>query len=97
VGKTLLRRITEYNAAVAAETRRIRAAEEAARARRDAQTRVFDAMHDELDARAWIRDHGGSISAALKLTHPDHGGSSEDFQKTMRARDVLRGKRTQRR
>ncbi len=93
LGKELLRRINEYNRAVEAERHRIDAAAAAARARLDAQWAVTDAMHDDLDARTWIHDHGGSITEALKLTHPDHGGTSADFQKTMWARDVLRGKK----
>lgn len=52
----------------------------------------LEAWREERDAEDWIRSHGGSVSAALKLTHPDHGGNAADFQKTMRARDVLRGR-----
>jgi len=48
------------------------------------------------EARQWIAEHGGSVTAALKQTHPDHGGSSEDFQRTMKARDVIRRLRQRR-
>jgi hypothetical protein len=42
-------------------------------------------------ALQWIDDHGGTLSAALKRTHPDQGGTSADFQLTMRAREILSG------
>jgi hypothetical protein len=48
------------------------------------------------EARQWIAEHGGSVTAALKQTHPDHGGSSDDFQRTMKARDVIRRSRQRR-
>lgn len=37
--------------------------------------------------RALIEQHGG-VSAALKATHPDHGGSREDLEAVMRAREA---------
>lgn len=50
----------------------------------------LEAWREEKDAEEWIRMHGGSVAAALKVTHPDHGGNAHDFQKTIWARDVLR-------
>ena len=89
----LLRRFDEYNAAIENEMRRAREAVEARARSAEANVRLIDAFHDEMDAKVWIRDHGGSVSAALKETHPDHGGTSHDLQMTMWARDVLRGKK----
>jgi hypothetical protein len=43
-------------------------------------------------AAEWVFDHGGTIAAALKATHPDHGGTAADFQRTMQARSVLEGR-----
>jgi hypothetical protein len=43
-------------------------------------------------AAEWIFDHGGTIAAALKATHPDTGGTTEEFQRTIEARDVLEGR-----
>lgn len=43
-------------------------------------------------AAEWIFDHGGTIAAALKATHPDTGGTKEDFMRTIEARDVLEGR-----
>jgi hypothetical protein len=40
-------------------------------------------------ADAWIDAHGGTIPAALKATHPDHGGKAADFQRTLEARRIL--------
>lgn len=45
------------------------------------------------EAASWIYDHGGSIAAALKATHPDHGGTTEEFQRTLKAREVLEAQR----
>jgi len=99
--KHLQRQIDEYNAAVDREMRRL----EEARARAAAQpfieyddTRIYTATDALEAATTWIREHGGTITAALKQTHPDHGGTSSDFQRTMWARYVLRAKKkTQRR
>ncbi len=41
------------------------------------------------EARKWIEEHGGSVAAALKETHPDTGGTAADLQRTMQARKVL--------
>lgn len=49
-------------------------------------------MSTRAAAAEWIFDHGGTIAAALKATHPDTGGTSEDFQRTIEARDVLEGR-----
>lgn len=37
--------------------------------------------------RALIRDHGG-VTQALKATHPDHGGSADDFADVQAAREA---------
>src|SRR5579859_1750880 len=84
--KQLQQRIDEYNAAVEREVRRL----DAARAAAGLDPREFRAFeedpHDFLWAKRWIRQHGGSISAALKRTHPDTGGNAHDFQLTQEAR-----------
>jgi len=49
-----------------------------------------DETHDFFWARAWIQDHGGSIAAALKQTHPDTGGNARDFDLTQEARRLLK-------
>ncbi|MDP9326134.1 MAG: molecular chaperone DnaJ [Candidatus Dormibacteraeota bacterium] len=41
------------------------------------------------EAQAWIRDHGGSVPAALKATHPDHGGTAELLQRTLEAKALV--------
>ncbi len=48
------------------------------------------APHDFFWARTWIRDHGGTIAAALKRTHPDTGGNARDFDLTQEARGILK-------
>lgn len=37
--------------------------------------------------RGLIRDHGG-VTQALKATHPDHGGSADDFADVQAAREA---------
>jgi len=93
--RELQRRIDDYNAAVDRELRRLHDE----RARATALPRVDEQLERDVvsAAREWIFEHGGTVTAALKLTHPDHGGTATDFQKTMWARDILRGrKKTQR-
>jgi len=91
-------------AARAAEARAQKRLAEEARRRLDQAWREYEEhqqlqaaaerdVHDLFWARAWIREHGGSIAAALKKTHPDHGGDSADFQFTMKARDIIRRSR----
>jgi hypothetical protein len=83
--KELQRRIDEYNAAVDRESRRIEL-ERAASALK-AET------HNFLWAATWIRNHGGTVTAALKQTHPDTGGNARDFQFTQKAREILKRQR----
>jgi hypothetical protein len=45
-------------------------------------------------AAQWIEEHGGSVPAALKRTHPDHGGNTRDFMNTQRARQILESQPT---
>ena len=58
-----------------------------------ARAAELDAWRQELVdvewAETWIREHGGSIAAALKRTHPDTGGSAADFLLTQKAREIL--------
>lgn len=42
----------------------------------------------EQAAKDLLAGYGG-LTAALKATHPDHGGSADDFRKVMEARRVL--------
>lgn len=57
---------------------------------RVAQLQAWRDEYRELeDARQWIARHGGTTAKALKLTHPDRGGSAADLQRTLRARDTL--------
>ena len=49
----------------------------------------LEARREEHEAEQWIRSHGATITAALKRTHPDHGGTARDFQMTQWARAVL--------
>lgn len=39
-------------------------------------------------AQALIDSHGGLV-AAIKATHPDHGGNPDEFRKVMRAKELL--------
>jgi hypothetical protein len=48
-----------------------------------------DGRLSKAEARKWVEEHGGSIAAALKETHPDHGGSAADLQRTLEARRIL--------
>lgn len=41
------------------------------------------------EAQAVIDSYGGE-AAALRATHPDHGGSREDFERVQQARTILR-------
>ncbi len=57
---------------------------------RNAELEAWRLEREQLDwAQAWIRAHGGSVSAALKATHPDHGGAAADFMLTQKARAIL--------
>jgi hypothetical protein len=87
--KELQRRIDEYNAAVGREVRRL----EDQRARAAAAVIQPSEIHDFFWARAWIREHGGSVPAALKQTHPDTGGTAETFHFTQLARQILKRQR----
>lgn len=49
----------------------------------------LERFREEREAADWIQFHGGTITAALKQTHPDHGGTARDFQMTQWARAVL--------
>lgn len=41
------------------------------------------------EAAAVIARHGVSVAAALKATHPDHGGDPDEFARVQRARELL--------
>jgi hypothetical protein len=87
--RELQRRIDQYNAAIDREVRRL----QDERARAAAQPTTTSAAHDFFWARAWIKNHGGTVPAALKQTHPDTGGNAQDFQFTQKAREILKRQR----
>lgn len=47
-----------------------------------------DSIQTREQARAVIDQYGGEL-AAVKATHPDHGGDETEFRKVMRAREIL--------
>lgn len=47
-----------------------------------------DAIVTPEQARAVLDQYGG-VLAAVKATHPDHGGDETEFRKVMRAREIL--------
>lgn len=47
-----------------------------------------DAIQTRDQAQALIDSHGGLV-AAIKATHPDHGGDATEFRKVMRAKELL--------
>ena len=47
-------------------------------------------LSSSVEARAFLDQHGG-LKAALRKFHPDHGGSREDFEKVMRAKELVEG------
>lgn len=49
-----------------------------------------DAIQTAAQAQAVIDEYGGGdVVAALKATHPDHGGDTNEFRKVQRAREIL--------
>src|SRR5258708_2241065 len=82
---------------LAAELRRrleaFESAERDAAYRRSLDATQAAETHDFFWARAWIKQHGGTVAATLKQTHPDTGGNVQDFQFTQKAREILKRQR----
>lgn len=49
-----------------------------------------DAVQTLEQARAVIAEYGG-LAEAIKATHPDAGGNSDDFRRVMRAKELIAG------
>jgi hypothetical protein len=56
-----------------------------------ASTDPADQIVTRAQAEEIIRHFGGNgdVTAALRATHPDHGGNPDDFRQVMRAKEIL--------
>lgn len=48
-----------------------------------------DAIQTKEQAAEFLSQWGGDVRAAVRATHPDHGGNETEFRKVIRSRDIL--------
>ncbi len=48
-----------------------------------------DAIQTREQAQAFLAQWAGDVRAAVKATHPDHGGDETEFRKVMRAKELV--------
>lgn len=57
-----------------------------------ASTDPADAIATREQAERYMRERwGGDLRRALQATHPDHGGSEDEFRRVVRAKELLAG------